>query len=81
MTSDEFAQLLLDKGIEGRCPTCRKQDWRGVEDTVTLQVRGNGTARYQPGASVTSPEITAVAPSCGNCGHIRLFDIAFLTHV
>jgi hypothetical protein len=75
MTADEFRKRLLAKGASANCPVCGAEDWRGLDDMITLTVRGAGTARH--GAHTRVP-LVAVAPSCGRCGYIFLFDPHFL---
>ncbi len=75
MTADEFRERLQAKGASAACPVCQAEDWRGLDDTITLPVRGAGTARH--GAHARVP-LVAIAPSCGRCGYIFLFDAHFL---
>ncbi len=75
MTADEFRERLQAKGASVTCPVCQAEDWRGLDDTITLPVRGAGTARHGTHARVP---FVAVAPSCGRCGYIFLFDAHFL---
>ena len=75
MTADEFRERLQAKGASATCPVCGAEDWRGLDDTITLMVRGAGTARH---GGLTRVPLVAVAPSCGRCGHIFLFDPHFL---
>jgi hypothetical protein len=75
MTADEFRERLQAKGVSAACPACRAEDWRGLDEMITLPVRGAGTARH--GAPTRVP-LVAVAPSCGRCGYIFLFDPHFL---
>jgi hypothetical protein len=79
MTAKEFEQLLFDKHIETACPACRRCDWRGVEDVTSLPIRGDGrSARYQAPGDASRRTVELVAPSCGNCGYVRMFDLHFL---
>ena len=75
MTADEFRERLQAKGASATCPVCGAEDWRGLDDTITVMVRGGGTARH--GAATRVP-LVAVAPSCGRCGYIFPFDVHFL---
>lgn len=78
MTPDEFGEVLQAKNIEIACPVCRAADWRGVEDLIQLPVQGT-TKRYQGQGNPTElVGVSVIAPSCGRCGHVRLFDVQFL---
>jgi C4-type Zn-finger protein len=67
MNADEFRKLVQARGgVPLACPVCGADAWGGLEDILDLPVRGG----------VLGAE--AIAPTCGQCGYMLLFDLQFL---
>jgi len=81
MTADEFRQLLDAKGMAGvpsACPACGTSPWWGqLTDILDLPVRPPG--RVTPDGQAAYLSVEAIAPTCGRCGYMMIFDRKLLT--
>jgi ribosomal protein S27AE len=75
-THDEFRELLDAKGATGvpsACPACGKSPWfGGLSNVFELPVRPPGKPAPTGGAADLQLEI--IAPTCGRCGYMMIFD-------
>ncbi len=78
MTPDDFQQLLAARGghLPSTCPSCGTGEWGSLDEILALRIRRSTTGRYGGGAD--PGEVLVVAPTCGKCGYMVVYDSKLL---
>ena len=63
---DDIENAVASAGIDEACPRCRKTDWLGATEFISLRLSSD------PGGERSSDSLPAIALICQGCGFISL---------